>query len=256
MTCTRNYEKMKTLLLLITGFVFLIPGTFAQTQSDFSFAAPVSLPQKKLVIWATQYYVHEFASNGTIPFVDKNNQPLGLYGDTCDFCMAALEGTASITDSSGNIFVVNYANTGDSNFVDCRKCLKYANSKLSVESWGKTRWAISSGFGDGVKNYRLVPFRTIAVDPKTIPYGSVIYVPAAKGVTIKLPNGEKVTHDGYFFAGDTGGAIKQNHIDVFTGVYTGNPFKTLVTSSANKTVETYLVEDQVVIDGLNKVHFK
>lgn len=245
---------MKTLLFIVTSLVFLTPRIYAQSQSDFSVAAPAPLPDKKLVIWATQYYLHEFTSNGTIPFMDKNNQPLGLYGDTCDFCMAALEGTASITDSSGTIFVVNFANTGDSNFVDCRKCLKYANSKLSVESWGKTRWAISSGFGDGVKNYRLVPYRTIAVDPKTISYGSVIYIPAARGVTIELPNGEKVTHDGYFFAGDTGGAIKQNHIDVFTGVYTGNPFKTLVTSNENKTVEAFLVEDQVVIDGLKKEH--
>ena len=247
---------MRLLLLMAIVLVVLTSGVRAQSQSDFLVAAPAPLPQKKLIIWATQYYVHEFASNGTIPFVDKNNQPLGLYGDTCDFCMAALEGTASIKDSSGNIFVVNFANTGDSNFVDCRKCLKYANSKLSVESWGKTRWAVSSGFGDGVKNYRLVPFRTIAVDPKTIPYGSVIYIPAALGVTIELPNGEKVTHDGYFFAGDTGGAIKQNHIDVFTGIYTGNPFKTLVTSNENKTVEAYLVEDQVVIDGLKSLHVK
>ncbi|MES2557276.1 MAG: 3D domain-containing protein [Bacteroidota bacterium] len=247
---------MKTLLLIAASFVFLIPATYTQTQSDFSYAFPAQLPEKKLTIWATQYYVYEFASNGTIPFVDKNNKPLGLYGDTCDFCMAALEGTASITDSSGNIFVVNFANTGDSTFVDCRKCLKYANSKLSVESWGKTRWALSSGFGDGVKNYRLVPFRTIAVDPKTIPYGSVLYIPSARGVTIELPNGEKVTHDGYFFAGDTGGAIKQNHIDVFTGIYTGNPFKALVTSNASKTVEGYLVEDATIINGLKGVHGK
>ncbi len=247
---------MKTLLLITVSLVFLIPGMNAQSQSDFSYAAPAQLPEKKLIIWATQYYVHEFTSNGTIPFVDKNNQLLGLYGDTCDFCMAALEGTASITDSSGNVFVVNFADTGDSVFVDCRKCQKYASSKLSVESWGKTRWAVSSGFGDGVKNYRLVPFRTIAVDQKTIPYGSVIYIPAARGVTIELPNGEKVTHDGYFFAGDTGGAIKQNHIDVFTGVYTGNPFSVLVTSNAKKTVEAYLVEDMSVIGELGRVHVK
>ncbi|HLP53464.1 MAG TPA: 3D domain-containing protein [Fluviicola sp.] len=247
---------MKTPFLIAVTLVFLSPGIVAQSQSDFSYPEPARLPEKKLVIWATQYYVHEFKSNGTIPFVDKYNQPLGLYGDTCDFCMAALEGTASITDSSGKVFVVNFANTGDSAFVDCRKCSKYAKSKLSVESWGKTRWSISSGFGDGVKNYRLVPFRTIAVDPKTIPYGSVIYVPSAKGVVIELPNGEKVTHDGYFFAGDTGGAIKQNHIDVFTGTYTGNPFKTLITSNLKKTVEAYLVEDVNLTNGLKKIHVK
>ncbi len=36
--------------------------------------------------------------------------------------------------------------------------------------------------------------------------------------------------------------------------YTGNPFKTLTTSNANKTVEAFLEEDQLVIDGLKNEH--
>ena len=46
--------------------------------------------------------------------------------------------------------------------------------------------------------------RTIAVDPKQIPLGSIVYI---------------VNH-GYFIAEDTGGAIKGNRIDIFVDSHT------------------------------------
>ncbi len=242
--------------ILIGLLIFAGSSIHAQVSSDdFNLPEPES-KTTSLVLWATQYYIHEFQSSGNIPIVYANGESSGLYADTCDFCNASLEGTAYVRDSLGNINVINFARTGEEMFVDCRACKKYSKSKLKVESWGKTLWNKSAGFGDGVKNYRLVPFRTIAVDPNTIPYGTVIFIPEAKGQLVSLPNGKQAIHDGYFFAGDTGGAIKKNHIDVFTGIYEGNPFPSVIKSNENKVFEAVIITDLNVIASLTALHFK
>lgn len=69
-----------------------------------------------------------------------------------------------------------------------------------------------------MKGYKLFPYRTIAVDKNHIAYGSVVFIPDAVGTEILKKDGKTFLHDGYFFAGDTGAAIKTNHIDVFTGI--------------------------------------
>src|SRR4029453_332777 len=99
-------------------------------------------------------------------------------------------------------------------------------------------------FGDGVEGMILVPLRSVAVDRRHIPYGSVIYIPQAHGEEVTLPSGNLATHDGYFYAADTGGAIKGNHIDVFGGVFTSNPFPSFITSNASRTFEAFLINDQ------------
>lgn len=232
--------------------------SFAQNPTDdFSFPEPEStVLSTPLSLWSTQYYIHEFQSGGTIPIVYATGESSGLFADTCDFCSASLEGTAYVKDSLGNVTVINFAKSGDSSFVDCRACKKYTSSKLKVESWGKTLWTKSEGFGDGVKNYRLIPFRTIAVDKDVIPYGTVIYIPKVKGQLVNLPNGEQVIHDGYFFAGDTGGAIKKEHIDIFTGIYSGNPFPDVIKSNESKTFEAVIVTDVSIINTLTEMHTK
>lgn len=249
---------MTTRILLSSLLLLIGVNSFAQTpRSDFSFKEPVDLNAlKKITLWSTQYYIHQFETSGSIPIVFQDDSPSTLFADTCDFCKASLEGTAFITDSSGQVTIINYASTGDSSLVDCRSCKTYSHSKLDVERWGKVRWARSSGFGDGVQNYRLIPFRTIAVDSKVIAYGTVIFIPDAKGKTIEMPDGEKLLHDGYFFAGDTGSAIKGNHIDIFTGIYAGNPFPEIIRSSETKTFEAFIVTELSIIDVLGKIQTK
>jgi 3D (Asp-Asp-Asp) domain-containing protein len=249
---------MKLKLFFIFVFIGVYAQIFAQQSSTtFNFPQPEQASNlTKMTLWATQYYIHKFQSRGNIPIVYQDGTPSGLRADTCDFCEASLEGTAYVTDYAGMVTVINYAKTGDRMFVDCRACKKYTNSKLKVESWGKVLWKKSSGFGDGVKNYKLIPFRTIAVDSKIIPYGTVIFIPAAKGKIIELPDGSKATHDGYFFAGDTGGAIKNSHIDVFTGIFAGNPFPEVVKSNEQKTFEAYIITDPIIIESLLKTHMQ
>ena len=228
-----------------------------QAQLDTSFHLPEPISEEvsdTMSLWATQYYVHRMASGGELPFRDSLGRDLGFYGDTCDFCSACLEGTAFIEDSLGNVVVLNYAGVAEEPLVNCRRCSRYASSTLNVESWGRVLWRETDGFGDGVLNYRLIPFRTVAVDPEHIPYGSVLYVPAARGLEVELADGTVRTHDGYFFAGDTGGAIRVNHIDVFTGVFEGNPFPQVIYSNPDYQFSAYLISDAAIVQAFEELH--
>jgi 3D (Asp-Asp-Asp) domain-containing protein len=60
---------------------------------------------------------------------------------------------------------------------------------------------------------RPVAMRTVAVDPTMIPRRTILFIAETVGLT--MPDGSK--HDGYWYASDTGGAIKGHRIDLFTG---------------------------------------
>jgi 3D (Asp-Asp-Asp) domain-containing protein len=84
--------------------------------------------------------------------------------------------------------------------------------KLRNGGW---RYSVARGapYGLGESGYKLIPYRTLAVDPSVIKPGSVLFLPALVGV--RLPSGE--VHDGFFFAHDTGQGILGKRIDVFVG---------------------------------------
>lgn len=205
-------------------------------------------------LWATYYHIHAFKSGGQILIVLNTDSLSGLYADTCDFCKAALEGTAFVTDDNGKRVVINYASTNDTNYVDCRTCKRYKNCKLNVERWGRTKWIITDGYGNGVQQYKLVPFRTIAVDQKKIPYGSVIFIPAIQGLKFDPGEGKQYVHDGYFFAGDTGSAIHDNHIDIFTGTCEKNPFPTVIKPNETGIFDVYIITETQTIVAMKKLH--
>lgn len=73
-------------------------------------------------------------------------------------------------------------------------------------------------WGTGGSGKPLQPFRTVAVDPKVIKLGSLLYVPLLEGRTMpgRKPWGGYV-HDGCVIADDTGGHIIGNRLDLFVG---------------------------------------
>ena len=60
---------------------------------------------------------------------------------------------------------------------------------------------------------RPIPMRTIATDPRYIPRRTRVFIPETVGM--RMPDG--ALHDGYWYASDTGGAIKGQKIDLYTG---------------------------------------
>lgn len=73
-------------------------------------------------------------------------------------------------------------------------------------------------WGLGGSGRPLQPFRTVAVDPKVVRIGSLLYIPLLEGRTMPgRPPWGGFVHDGCVVADDTGGAIRDHQIDFFVG---------------------------------------
>jgi 3D (Asp-Asp-Asp) domain-containing protein len=112
-----------------------------------------------------------------------------------DFAAAlSLQGTGKLRDGR----VINVA--GRCKCPQATRCFVVTNRK-----WG------NAGTGRALE-----PFRTVAVDPKQVKLGSLLYIPALDGMT--MPGREPVggfVHDGCVAADDTGGGIDGKQIDLF-----------------------------------------
>jgi len=91
--------------------------------------------------------------------------------------------------------------------------------------WGQCRCehtpcfkVTKSQWGTAGTGRPLQPFRTVAVDPKVVKLGTLLYVPLLEGRTMpgRSPWGGFV-HDGCVVADDTGGGIDGNQLDLFVG---------------------------------------
>ena len=60
---------------------------------------------------------------------------------------------------------------------------------------------------------RPIAMRTLATDPRVIPRRTRVFIRETVG--IRLPDG--TVHDGYWYASDTGGAIRGQRVDLYTG---------------------------------------
>lgn len=73
----------------------------------------------------------------------------------------------------------------------------------------KSAWAIGA-------RGRLAPFRSVAIDTRIVPLGSLLYIPELDGVRMpgKAPWGGYI-HDGCVLADDRGGGIRGRELDLF-----------------------------------------
>ena len=73
-------------------------------------------------------------------------------------------------------------------------------------------------WGTGGSGKPLIPFRMVAVDPRIVKMGSLLYLPDLDGMRMpgRAPHGGFI-HDGCVVAADTGGGIKGREIDLFVG---------------------------------------
>ncbi len=203
-------------------------------------------------LWATYYYVPKVpqASRG-FPLRDMRGKKLGTRLNRRDWCEAAMQGTVVVDHEDGPL-TINYAGTRKNVEVDCRPVYP------KHPAIGRSRFVLATGpYGDGVRGMVIIPFRSIAVDPETIPFGSLVYIPAARGTELTLPDGSHAIHDGYFFAADRGGAIKDEHIDVFVGIGKNNPFS-FVLSKASATFDAFVIEPdraEEAFERLSRAHW-
>jgi signal transduction histidine kinase/3D (Asp-Asp-Asp) domain-containing protein len=68
-------------------------------------------------------------------------------------------------------------------------------------------------YGRGAAGTAITPLRSVAVDTKEIPLGTVLYMPEFHG--LRGPDGK--AHDGCFIAEDRGLKVVGKHVDVFAG---------------------------------------
>lgn len=250
---SEKWWKVQTIVNGNTLEGFVSKSFLTAVPTPFSFPQPDnSIIGNNLDLWATFYLIPEVDDNPSgFDLLDLSGNTLGVKLSDRDWCNAALEGTVSVRTADGKVTTFNFAGIGATSQVNCRP---FFPRLATIEKTNKTRFAISKGkFGEGVNGLKLVPYRSIAVDRTDIPIGTVIYIPKARGIKVILPSGETAIHDGYFFAADVGGAIKDNHIDVFIGTADTNPFP-FVKSVSTAIFEAFIITSDSIIDKLKAAH--
>jgi 3D (Asp-Asp-Asp) domain-containing protein len=106
----------------------------------------------------------------------------------------------------------------------------------------------SAKWGLSALSKPLQPFRTVAVDPKVVPLGSLLYVPELDGLTMPgSPPWGGFIHDGCLHAIDVGGGIDGKHLDFFVGKFQFK--KALDNRKKMKKVTVYRGDDRCMREG-------
>jgi len=207
-------------------------------------------------LWATYYHIHyaRAVAEGE-PLLDRRGNRLGPVLTQEDWCRAALQGTVQVASDSGEISVYTFIDRASTPQTNCGAYFTGLSPGV-LDKVNRARFIVSPTlYSVATRRFRLVPYRTVAVDRTQIPLGSVIYIPAARGQVVTLDSGQQLYHDGFFYAADVGSGIKGNHIDVFLGTNSRNPFS-FVNSKRGDTFQAYLIQDPDISQALGSLHRK
>ncbi len=202
-------------------------------------------PKKKMKLWATYYHMPtvrpSWTSVAAKPLIGKNGKAVSPPLSTEDWCDAAMQGSIWVDNGKDDPQAFMYVDSRGPEQVVCDRHF----GELSERIKSATRRARFAPFyhpqACDVRVIPLMAFRTIAVDRERIKMGTVLYIPKLRGETF-WNNGEIFVHDGYVIASDTGGAIEDNHIDMFVADANVKPFPDIVRSNPRGTFEAYLVD--------------
>jgi 3D (Asp-Asp-Asp) domain-containing protein len=179
------------------------------------------------------------------PTADDDPKPLGQFSITFYYVIGEDEIVAKKATKAANDNEVELAATAPADLVtlfqkDCEPIAEVSSEfarQLQLQGTGKLhdgRLLNISGkckcdyspcfhvtetqWGTAGTGRPLQPFRTVAVDPKVVKLGSLLYVPLLEGRTMpgRPPWGGYV-HDGCVVADDTGGGIDGHQLDLFVG---------------------------------------
>lgn len=267
-----HITRIQTSCWPIFFVAFLLLVSKAVAADSFELQPPSSTSDlEKRIFWATQYYVSSSENSNlspptSYPLLGKARASLGAGLLTKEWCSAALEGTTFVKYTSSPGVTFNYRGLDPVLSFKQADCVQYYPHLASAASMTRTLYIKSpadSPFGLGDQPYlRLVPFRTVAVDRSVFPskrkdgtrINWVFFVPSLKGAKFKSEEGIERTHDGYVMAADTGGAIKEDHVDVFTGHFEQEFAPQVIKSRASSTFSAFIVQDPGIIQFLSNLH--
>ncbi|MDZ4762610.1 MAG: 3D domain-containing protein [Alphaproteobacteria bacterium] len=199
----------------------------------------------ELELWATWYHMPTVQASptkpGAVPLLGLDGKAISPPLSVRDWCDAAMQGSVWVDDLDGRRTAYVFVDDAGPEQTDC----DHQFGDLSAGIKSATRRARFAAFhhpqGCDVRPMPLLPFRTVAVDPKRFKMGTILFVPELRDHGFWM-EGELYVHDGYDIASDRGGAIKGNHIDMFVASGGDAPFPDVISNFSGDTFTAYVVE--------------
>jgi 3D (Asp-Asp-Asp) domain-containing protein len=158
-------------------------------------------------MWISYYYLAREADVSGAPQVallDSACKPIATVSRAF-YDAVCVEGSGRLRDGR----LVNFARR-----CPCAAPCAYNESRICYSELDARRYP----WGKGSGGRALVPLRSWAVDSGRIPIGTLLYAAEWDGIEIPALDGlGGFSHDGCFRADDVGGAVKDDHFDLFAG---------------------------------------